>query len=202
MRAHRLVTIEFTGESRPGSNRDPPMREKDIMGESITVVGNIAGEIKHLTSSNGTPITSFRLASTERRYDAEKKEWVDAETNFYSVSAFRALARNAYASFQKGERIVVTGKLRIRAWDNGTKKGIEADIDAESLGHDLRWGTTAFTKVTSTSTETGPTSSAPGNSSAEQTEPRDDESRELVAAGHSGGAGIAGEQWATDTTPF
>jgi single-strand DNA-binding protein len=169
------------------------MREKDIMGESITVVGNIAGEIKHLTSSNGTPITSFRLASTERRYDAEKKEWVDAETNFYSVSAFRALARNAYASFQKGERIVVTGKLRIRAWDN---------IDAESLGHDLRWGTTAFTKVTSTSTETGPTSSAPGNSSAEQTEPRDDESRELVAAGRSGGAGIAGEQWATDTTPF
>ncbi|MGF6821164.1 hypothetical protein M2317_000050 [Microbacterium sp. ZKA21] len=40
----------------------------------------------------------------------------------------------------------MTGRLRVRDWDNGTARGTSLDIDAEAIGHDLRWGTSAFVR--------------------------------------------------------
>ena len=49
--------------------------------------------------------------------------------------------------------VVVVGRLRIHDWDNGVKTGINVDLDADTIGHNLRWGTTVFTRtIRSTST--------------------------------------------------
>ena len=48
---------------------------------------------------------------------------------------------------RKGDRIVVQGRLRLRAWENGEKSGTAVEIEAESIGHDLAWGITTLTKV-------------------------------------------------------
>ena len=50
-------------------------------------------------------------------------------------------------SVRKGERVVVHGRLRLRAWENGEKSGTAIEIEADSIGHDLAWGTTTLTKV-------------------------------------------------------
>ncbi|GAA3647146.1 single-stranded DNA-binding protein [Microbacterium marinilacus] len=114
------------------------------MSDIITITGNIATEPTRSALPNGVPVTRFRLASAQRRYDREAGAWVDGSTNWYSVSAYRALADNAGASLNKGERVVVTGRLRLRAWESDGRKGMEAEIDADALGHDLRFGTTSF----------------------------------------------------------
>lgn len=114
------------------------------MSEIITVTGNIATDPEQRAVTEGVSVTSFRLAATHRRFDRASNAWVDAYTNYYSVSAFRALGEHAFASLKRGERVVVSGRLRLREWDNGTRKGVTAEIDAESVGHDLLFGSTTF----------------------------------------------------------
>jgi len=100
----------------------------------------------------GLPITSFRLASTQRRFDRPQQKWIDGETNWYTITAFRQLALNSNASVEKGQRVLVTGRLKIRDWENGERTGTTVEIEAEAIGHDLAWGTAAFTRSVSTAT--------------------------------------------------
>jgi len=44
--------------------------------------------------------------------------------------------------------VVVSGRLKIRDWDNGERSGTNVEIEADSLGHDLMFGTTKFERVT------------------------------------------------------
>lgn len=117
------------------------------MSESFTVSGLVATTPRHLVTQEGLPITSFRLASSKRRFDKTKKIWVEGDTNWFTITSFRQLAINSAASISKGDRIVVSGKLKIRDWDNGERSGTSVEVDAESLGHDLVWGTAEFSRT-------------------------------------------------------
>ena len=116
------------------------------MTDTITLTGLVATTPRHLITSDGVPITSFRLASKQRHFDRKSGNWVDGATNWYTVTAFRSLAINAVNSLKKGERVVAHGKLRISNWESGEKRGTNIEIDADSLGHDLSWGTTVFSR--------------------------------------------------------
>lgn len=113
----------------------------------ITADGLVATTPRHIVTQDGLPITSFRLASSNRRFDRAQNKWVEGETNWYTITCFRQLAINVAASINKGDRIVVTGKLRVRDWDNGDRAGTSVEIEATALGHDLNWGTGQFTRT-------------------------------------------------------
>jgi single-strand DNA-binding protein len=87
------------------------------------------------------------MAASHRRFDRTANKWVDGETNWFTVTAFRQLAINSAGSISKGERVLVTGKLRVRDWDNGERAGTSVEVEAEALGHDLTWGTAVFTRT-------------------------------------------------------
>ncbi|WP_354568397.1 single-stranded DNA-binding protein [Glaciihabitans sp. UYNi722] len=116
------------------------------MTDTITLTGLVATPPRHLVTGEGLPITSFRLASTQRRFDRSQNRWVDGETNWYTITGFRQLAINITGSLQKGERVVVTGRLRIRDWAAGEKAGTTIEVDADAIGHDLSWGTSTFVR--------------------------------------------------------
>ncbi|MEO8529189.1 MAG: single-stranded DNA-binding protein [Pseudolysinimonas sp.] len=118
------------------------------MTDTITLTGLVATPPKHIVTSEGLQITSFRLASTQRKFDRSEQKWVDADTNWYTITAFRQLAVNVIGSVLKGQRVVVTGRLRIRDWQTDDKTGTTIEVDADSLGHDLTFGTSAFTRST------------------------------------------------------
>ncbi|HWM34252.1 MAG TPA: single-stranded DNA-binding protein [Pseudolysinimonas sp.] len=116
------------------------------MPDLITVTGLVATTPKNIVTSTGLAITTFRLASNQRKFDKAEGKWVTAETNWFTVATFRQLAANVLMSLQKGQRIVVTGKLRVREWSSDDKNGISVEIAADAIGHDLAWGTAAFTR--------------------------------------------------------
>lgn len=116
------------------------------MTDSIALTGVVATTPRHLVTSTGLAITSFRLASRQRRFDRVTNSWVDADTNWYTVSTFRLLAHNVMASVQKGEHVLVTGRLRIRDWENQDRSGTSVEVEAEAVGHDLTWGRSALTR--------------------------------------------------------
>jgi single-strand DNA-binding protein len=127
----------------------PATTEEQIMTDIITVRGYVATDVRLTLAQSGLPITGFRMCSTERRFDRETNTWVDGHTNWYSVSMFRQLATNAGASIKKGDRVIITGRLRIRPWINADgRTGTSVEIDADSAGHDLMWGTANFRRTT------------------------------------------------------
>lgn len=117
------------------------------MTDTIFVTGLVATTPRHLVTSDGLAITSFRLASSQRRFDRASSRWVDGDTNWYTVSTFRGLASNTAESVQKGDRVMVQGRLRIRDWENTDRSGTTVEIEADSLGHDLTFGTASFHRL-------------------------------------------------------
>lgn len=117
------------------------------MSEAVSVTGLVATTPRHIVTQDGLPITSFRLASSTRRFDRSQNKWIDGETNWYTITAFRQLAVNTSGSVNKGDRILVHGILRVRDWDNGERSGTSVEVEADSIGHDLAWGVGVFTRT-------------------------------------------------------
>jgi single-strand DNA-binding protein len=116
------------------------------MSDRITIVGNVATHPECKRTPAGMAITTFRIASSKRRRDPVTGVWGDTATNYYTVSTYRGLADHAFRSLRKGERVLLTGRLRLTPWESGDKRGVSIDVDADAIGHDLLWGTTTYTK--------------------------------------------------------
>jgi single-strand DNA-binding protein len=127
---------KFTGETIKGK-----------LMETVSVTGLVATTPRHIITADGLPITSFRLASAYRKFDRVESKWVDGETNWFTVTSFNKLALNVSTSINKGDRITVTGTLRVRDWDNGERSGTSVEIEASAMGHDLTWGTSVYTRT-------------------------------------------------------
>lgn len=133
------------------------------MTDIITLTGLVATSPRHIVTSEGLTITSFRLASNQRRFDRTQNAWVDGDTNWYTITAFRQLGTHVASSVEKGQRVIVTGRVRIRDWESGEKSGTTIEIDAESIGHDLTWGRATFTRsVIAAKTESSEAAAAGG----------------------------------------
>jgi len=120
------------------------------MTDQLAVTGLIATTPRHIVTSEGLAITSFRLASHQRWFDRKVGRWSDGETNWYTVTAFRDLAVNASQSLHKGDRVVAVGRLKVRDWSNDDRSGTSVEVEADSLGHYLHWGVSDCTKVART----------------------------------------------------
>lgn len=118
------------------------------MTDHLTIRGVVGTEPRPGNGTSGTTIAKFRLVTNERRQDPESGQWVDVHSNWYTVSCFRAMASNMLASIHMGDHVVVYGKVQLREFDraDGTR-GFSADIEAISLGHDLRFGVSTFERM-------------------------------------------------------
>lgn len=126
--------------------------------DHFTVRGLVAAEPRHFTTSSGLAVTSFRLASSQSYRDRASGEWRDPGSNWFTVTCFRTLASHAFASVNKGDKVIVSGKLKIKAWTNDDKSGLNVEIEADALGHDLTWGTARFERSFSSSRDDSPQS--------------------------------------------
>ena len=126
------------------------------MTDTITLRGLVATSPRHIVTSDGLPITSFRLASTTRRFDRTENRWIDGDTNWYTITSFRQLAVGVAQSITKGQRIILTGVLRIREWESDERTGTNIEVESESIGHDLAWGAAVFSRSVSIPSEQEP----------------------------------------------
>lgn len=170
------------------------------MHDTLTIVGNIASDPSHIITQSGLSILNFRLASNHRRFDPKTNSWIETDPNFFNVSAFRRLADNGKLSLARGDAIIVTGRLRVREWENNGKRGTSVDIEADAIGPDLRWGTVRYARTSKTGqsgdsalSENGDTVPLdeqwmpPGLSEQQFGENLDERSNELVAVGIGAG---------------
>jgi single-strand DNA-binding protein len=152
------------------------------MSDQYSVTGLVATTPRHLVTQDGLPITSFRLAASLRKFDRTLNRWVDAETNWFTITSFRQLAINSSMSISKGDRILVMGRLRVRDWDNGERAGTSVELEAESIGHDLVWGSSTFTRTVNSRETDQQTEPAPDENESEQEVPAPSKGREKALA--------------------
>lgn len=164
----------------------------------VTIVGNVASEVRYATTEGGVAVASFRVASTPRRYT--QGQWSDGHTSYVTVKCWRGLADNVRASLSKGQPVVLHGRQTVRPWERDGKTGTSVDIDADAVGHDLRWGTTAFTNTTRLVQEREGAESVAVDlaSSFDVEEPEDDSDRDDDTSSGFGGAPVpaARDGWA------
>src|SRR5699024_5832526 len=76
-------------------------------------------------------------------------EWKDAETLFMRCSVWREAAENAAESLTRGARVVVTGRLVSRSWEDketGQKRSV-MEMQADEVAPSLRYATAKVTKT-------------------------------------------------------
>ena len=114
------------------------------------IVGNLADDPELRFTNNGTPVASFRVAVTPRVQ--EGGTWRDGDTSFFRVSAWRDQASHLAESLQKGDRVMVVGRLRQRSWEtpDGERRSL-AEIEADDVGASLKWATVSVQRATTPS---------------------------------------------------
>lgn len=155
------------------------------MTDTITVRGFVATKPSLRQTFNNTHVSDFRLASTSRRYDAEKGEWVDAgATNWYTVTSYRYLADNVAVSLTVGDAVLVHGRLKIREWtDNTGHKRQTVEIEATSVGPDLALGSAKYSRAGGGRNNGGPDENTTTRESVMASSGNDDDAR-FPGAGH------------------
>jgi single-strand DNA-binding protein len=106
-----------------------------------SIVGNLAADPELRFTNNGTPVANLRVAVTSRIQDRDGT-WRDGETSFHKVNVWRDQAQNLTDSLGRGDRVMVTGRLRQRSWETpeGDKRSV-TEIDADEVGASLKFHT-------------------------------------------------------------
>lgn len=117
-----------------------------INQNTVTVTGNIGNDPTPGRTTSGTPVLNFRIGVSSGYFDRRSGAWVDGDTSWYAVAAYGNLAEHAQASLRRGDPVVIIGRLKIREWEANGRKGVSADIVADTIGHDLNRGTSAFAR--------------------------------------------------------
>lgn len=137
---------------------------------TVTFSGFVATTPTLFTSPSGTDYTSFRIAQTRRYLDRERGQWVDGRTLWFTVKAFKHVARNVATSLHKGDPVVVTGRLSVDEWTGPDGPRSSLVVEATSLGHDLTLGESRFARTVHRREEGAgePRHGDPGTSEAEE----------------------------------
>lgn len=107
----------------------------------VTVVGNLtdAPDIRYLQS--GAALASFTVASTPRTFDRQSNEWKEGEALFMRCSVWRDVAENVGNSLTKGMRVIVTGRLTQRSWEQDGQRRTSIELQVDEIGPSLRYAT-------------------------------------------------------------
>ena len=104
---------------------------------NVSILGNLTRDPELRFTPNGTPVASFGIAVNRRYQDKQSGEWVE-DTSFFNITAWFKLAENCAESLSRGDRVLVTGRLSQRSWEDksGQKRSvveIVANVVAPSL---------------------------------------------------------------------
>jgi single-strand DNA-binding protein len=109
--------------------------EATVYEPTIELSGHLGSDPALRYTPNGVAVVDLRVATTPRRKVGE--EWQDLETLWFTVTCWKQLAENAAASFRKGDRLMVRGRLGqqtyVRTDGSVTSKWV---IDAQAVGAD------------------------------------------------------------------
>jgi single-strand DNA-binding protein len=113
----------------------------------VTIQGWVGTEPQTYPAGDGS-VTRFRVAHTPRRFKRSTGEWLDGESQWFGVSAWRQLGTHCQRSVHKGDPVLVHGRLSQRTYTNRDGMQVTSlELEAFAVGHDLNLGITSFNRT-------------------------------------------------------
>jgi single-strand DNA-binding protein len=162
-----------------------------VAGETIiTVVGNLTADPELRYTQNGLAVANFTIASTPRTFDRQSNDWKDGEALFLRASVWREFAEHVAGSLTKGSRVVATGRLKQRSYDDRDgQKRTAIELEVDEIGPSLRYATAQVTRSSGGGAGGGGSRGAVGGGGSS---PRPSGG----GAGGGGGGGAQSDPWA------
>lgn len=110
----------------------------------VTLSGNVTKDPEQFRFADGSRVTTMRMAVNRRFLDPQSNTWQNRDTTFYTIRCFRRLGDNVQQSIRKGQPVVVYGRLRVKQYERNGEQRYWVEVEAISVGHDLKYGITAF----------------------------------------------------------
>ncbi|HZD16247.1 MAG TPA: single-stranded DNA-binding protein [Pseudonocardiaceae bacterium] len=111
-----------------------------MMNETMcTLTGNLTADPELGFTPSGAAVANFTVAATSRTFDKTTNQWRDGEALFLRCTLWRQPAENLAESLHRGDRVIVTGRLRQRSFDTreGDKRTM-IELDVDEIGASLR----------------------------------------------------------------
>ena len=88
----------------------------------VMLIGNLGADPEVKYTPNGTAVTNFRIATSEKWKDKEGK--AQERTEWHRIVTFGKLAEICGEYLAKGKQVYIEGRIQTRSWDNkdGNKK--------------------------------------------------------------------------------
>lgn len=106
----------------------------------IHVAGNLTEDPELRFTPSGAAVVNGRIAINRKWTDKSGQQQED--TTFLNFNAWRDLAENVAESLNKGDRVVIVGRIKNRSYEN--KSGVTVwvtEIEADEVSPSLRWAT-------------------------------------------------------------
>ncbi len=118
------------------------------MSAPITLTGRLGADPEIRFGASGIAILKLRVVTSRRYKDQETGKWEDADTTWWSVTAFRQIAENAAESLSKGDEVIVVGKVKQRQYETseGEKRTV-TEVTADQIGPNLRGATVKVNRI-------------------------------------------------------
>lgn len=108
---------------------------------TITIIGGLGRDPEIRYTAAGRAVATLGVAVSRRWMDRKSNEWQE-QTSWFDVVVWGDMAENVSDTLSKGTRVIVTGRLEQRSWENeqGEKRS-KVEIVADEIGVSLRWAT-------------------------------------------------------------
>ena len=121
------------------------------MANVTTLTGNLTEDPVLRYTSNGNAVADCGFAVNTYKKDG------DPETSFFKLSAWRDLAEHFSASCQKGDQIIVSGRIEVQRFDRTDGSvGTSVVITADEIGASLRFAEVEIHRVRKEQTAPAP----------------------------------------------
>ncbi|NNH70991.1 single-stranded DNA-binding protein [Nocardia uniformis] len=107
---------------------------------TLTVVGNLTADPERKLLPSGQTVANLTVAQNSRVYDRASNEWRDGAAVFMRCAVWGDMADHVAASLAKGVRVIVTGRLRQRSYEdrNGVTQWI-TELMVDDIAMSLRF---------------------------------------------------------------
>ena len=113
----------------------------------VTIIGNLTANPELRFTPNGAAVVNFTVAQTPRTFDKTTNEWKDGDALFMDCSLWREAAENVAESLTVGNRVIVTGRLKQRAWEKDGVKRTKIELEVDEVGPSLKYSTATPNKA-------------------------------------------------------
>jgi single-strand DNA-binding protein len=99
----------------------------------VIIVGNLGADPEMKYTQNNTPVTTFRVATTDRWRDKGSGE-MQERTEWHRIVAWSRLGEICGQYLRKGKQVYIEGRLQTRSWeDQEGQKRYMTEVVAQTM---------------------------------------------------------------------